>query len=408
MGNMHDSAPLRDYSLADVRTAILCNWTPLAIAGLGVGNQPALAEAWDEIRSVEKQRAWTSMSFLTGQVFEALLKNRLVQSGLRASDLEKLMLGALIDRAERQGILSTEGFSPAGGNVVDTVKRLRNWAAHMSLGGPRTNELSATQALSILVASTAALYGPVKSHTLLRRPATRDQIKTSWREYAPSALLDDLRLSSSVGVLPVAEEELAAYYCHFVQFGSAQTISMLHRYALRYNLPIEPLRSVLVHHFVDVLKDLRWSSLRGLLRLVTSFRSLRLRPHSRVLAVMIPLDADLLPSLFTERSPHRAARYVQEVATANSDLFKMSVARLTSNPDFVKTFWDGHNGEAAFVANRLVLLAKFPSLVRKSILVRAPLDLIERWSLKGDIRKVVSTLWILYRQKGITPHERNR
>jgi hypothetical protein len=140
------------------------------------------------------------------------------------------------------------------------------------------------------------------------------------------------------------------FYSHIVTFGSASTLSRLIDFVELCSLDPEPVVHIVVRKFPSFLRQLRWTSLRGLLHAIQSLRSVGLRGHARLLTGFIPLDIETILHALRTLSPHRAARFIKEIAKGNHDMFRAFAHQLPASNEIATTLWEKSLGR--IVASR--------------------------------------------------------
>jgi hypothetical protein len=389
---MTNSEVTHQFDLADVRAAILADWRVPASVTFDATERAQVERLWNELKRTESVRAWDSMIVLCGRLTEALLRRRIADAHVADSRITTATLAKLVTVASEHGLFVAGGYTAANGTVLNTTRRLRNWAAHSSDPSVEIGEREATQQLAILVAFTESIYPARREFVGIRPRTSLDSLDQYWHLCRPKQLLD-LLSAHSEDCSDFVSPRATRFYDHVIRNGSLRTTIELLAFARCHDLDPEPLRESLVRNFPTILRNLRRASLRRMVDLVSAFRVFSLRPHSLILAVLIPMDEDILLALLRALSPHKAARRLEEVAKANQMLFRHLALRFSRIDELTKVVWSAWDGTStSYVANRFTLAWILPRNIRRAIIDTAPPGAIRVWASTGTFRHVLGVL----------------
>lgn len=212
--------------LEQARRSLLKGWD-LSHILLPPKERSGLTQLWAELNAVETVAAWKSFSALSGQLVEALLRQKLVGGGYyHVSALAGKTLGVLIDLGRDVGVLPDYDDPPTGAASVSTARVLRNWASHASLWHNYPSELRATQSLTLAICAVEGLF-PHDEPTFAKPPemATAAWWMSNWSAVAPGTVVSFLSSPDGRVLANSFRSDAAPLYDHVIRHGTARSVA---------------------------------------------------------------------------------------------------------------------------------------------------------------------------------------
>lgn len=381
------------YDLVHTRKRIIQGWD-LSYIVLPDREKTNLAQLWNELKRVEAADAWRSLCALSGQVIEALLRQKLVIEGYYDfSQVSGQTLGPLIDMARRVGLFPAYGAPPSAKSSITTAHTLRNWASHYALWYDYPTELRATQSLVLTVAAVEGLF-PKTSPVFTQPPpdASNSWWARNWHSVAPASLISRLRASDRDDILRSVLSSLDRFYAHIMRYGMPSSVVKLLELARDEKLDQDLLRQSINDQFHDIVCNASRSSIDRILETVWRLRKIGLQAHATLLSTLLPFDDSIFKRLLDTRSPAWVARYVAECFRAEPDVFAATAGDVRKMQRAVTAFWRRFGTPSGNILNAANILGKMPPQLRVSILEQAPLARLLQWVRGSDPRDSVNLL----------------
>jgi hypothetical protein len=379
--------------LKQARRNLLERWD-LSYISLPTKETSRLLQLWAELKAVETVEAWRCFSALSGQLLEALLRQKLLSGGYyNFADLAGCTLGALIKKGRDVGVLPDFDDPPTGSASVSTALVLRNWASHASLWYDYPTELRATQSLVLAICAVEGLF-PRDTPTFTKPPETHTTAwwMTNWQAVAPGTLMSVLGSPDGISLTEACRSDPTALYRHIVRYGTAGSVAKLLELTHDLCLDQDALRHCLEEGFVDLVRNASRSAFGAFLELLWRLRVVGLGVHAKVFAILLPFDAHLFRRLLETRSPAWVARYVTECFQAEPDVFAATASDPAKMGGIVNAFWGRFASASGNILNMANILAHLPYELRILILGRAPADRISAWVASSEPRNSMNLL----------------
>jgi hypothetical protein len=384
--------PITNDNLSQVRHALL-EWDPSQII-LSQKESLALQNLWAEIKAVESVAAWKSLSALSGQLIEALLRQRLlIQGHYTFRVLSGQTLHPLIEMGRAVGILPNFDDPPTGTTSISTARLLRNWSSHSSLWHEHPTELRATQSLVLAICTIEGLFPSLRPR-FIKPPshASTDWWLAQWHQVGPGNLLNFLKSSDSAELIKFVKNSSQEFYTHVIRHGSTSSLEYLLQLSFDYQLDQDELRNSLTSNFQSVIRNSAQSRFRNLVELLWRLRILGLKAHANSFAILLPFDEHLFQRLLEGRSSAWVARYLAECFAAEPDVFKATAGDLGRMKGVVASFWKRFEIYSGNILNFANILANLPYQLRIAILERADVDQLCEWISESEPSKSVNLL----------------
>lgn len=351
-------------------------------------------QLWSELETVEAVGAWKSLSALSGQLVEALLRQKLLMTGhydFRA--LSGQTLGSLIEMGRAVGILPGFDDPPTGTASVSTARLLRNWASHASLWHDYPTELRATQSLVLAMCTIEGLFSRSRP-TFLKAP---EKSTAAWwfdhlGNIAPGTLLSFLKSPEAEALVKALQAAPQQLYVHVIRYGTAGSVATLLELAHDYQFDQDALRHCLVQHFLDLVRNASRSAFRAFLDLLWRLRIVGLEAHAISFAILLPFDVHLFQRLLETRSPAWVARYVTECFRAEPDVFAATAGDLARMGGVIDAFWVRFGNYSGNILNFANILGHLPYELRILILERTDVNRLAQWVADSEPRNSVNLL----------------
>jgi hypothetical protein len=382
--------PLTHDNLSEVRHALLA-WEPSQIL-LPQKESLALQNLWSEIKAVESVAAWKSFSALSGQLIEALLRQRLlIQGHYDFRTLSGQTLHPLIEMGRKVGIIPGFDDPPTGTTSISTARLLRNWSSHSSLWHEHPTELRATQSLVLAICTIEGLF-PSLPPEFIKPPAnaSSDWWSAHWHQVSPGSLLTFLKSTDSAELIKCLKTSQQEFYTHVIRHGVAGSIEDLLHLSFDYQLDQDELRHSLTNHFLHVVQNSARSAFGPFLELLWRLRRVGLEAHANSFAILLPFDEHLFQRLLERRSPAWVARYLAECFAAEPDVFKATAGDLGRMKGVVDAFWNRFESYSGNILNFANILSNLPYQLRVTILERADVERLCEWISNSEPRNSVN------------------
>ncbi len=354
-------------------------------------DQKGLAGLWTEVLGVESIGAWKSFSALTGQLVEAMLREKLLLTGSYPKQgLANKALGALVQMAHQAALISSDESPPTSSSALTAARTLRNWASHASLWYDNPSERSASQSLVLSVCVTAGLFP--RATPTFADPGTHDDvwILDNLSVVAPGVLLSRFEATENAVFIDAVRNNPEPLYTHVVRHGAVSSVAHLIQTSHHLRLDQDRLRDTLVEHFADIVVNASRSSFKPVLDVVQQLRLIGLESCAALFSILLPFDIDLFLRLLTTKSKAWVARYVGETFRAEPRLFGAAALNPTQTRTIVATFWDAFRDGSSNILNMANILGALPSDVRAAVLREAPEGLLPSWIRRSEPRNAVN------------------
>lgn len=379
-----------DFSLP--RRTVFEKWDPLRIS-LPVRERTHLEQLWREIRGVESVGAWKSLSSLSGQLVEALLRERLRLDGkYDVAALSGKTLGNLMSMAQSVGLLPDHDDPPTGASAITAARTLRNWASHSSLWYAYPSERRASQSLILAICVIESLFPRATPSFLPGAAQDDDWWITNLEHLAPGTLLSRLEASPDSLFGRQIRQSPASFYRHVVQHGTSGSVAKLLELSHELGFDQARLRQALTEGFVDIVCHASRSPLRALTDLLWRFRQLDLESHATLFSILLPFDIDLLIRLLATRSEAWVARYVNEAFRAEAQVFAATAVNPTRTIELAAAFWEIFKKGTGNILNMANILGTLPYEVRASLLQQPAAAVLPSWVGRSEPRNAVNLL----------------
>lgn len=378
-------------ALRDLRRIMLRTWDPCYLP-LPEKEAASLRKLWAELRAVESVDAWKSISALSGQIVEALLRHKLLAGGHYGfRTLSTQTLSPLIEMARKAGLLPGYDDPTTGADSISTALVFRNWASHASLWHDYPTELRATQSIALTICTLESLL-PKEERVYANPPEqpTEAWWDEQWAHTHPVTLLAYLEANPNCSLCEYFRNDPARLYVHVLRYGAPRTVDKLLELVHLWHFNEDVLRACLTEHFVDLVRNSVRGSFRYLVEVIWRLRLMKMDAHASTFSILLPFEGRLLARLIRERSPAWVARYVGECARAEPQVFASMAAK--SAQLIVEAFWSKFGAEAGNIINMANILGTMPVQVRIAILDRAPSDHLIFWVEASAPRDSVNLL----------------
>lgn len=386
-------------ALAAIRRQVLVEWSPTEFFS-PLDDRQSILSAWEGIRRAEREADWPATAGQCGRLVEGLLGAELLGRGVSSEQVGRSALGSLIRLAETHNVLLPGVMSLTSRGMSQHIRRLRNWGAHFSRDNSNS-ERNATQAICTLVAFVSAIRRVPSGLNRNARP--RFDLGSEWERLSPTFLIkQSLMESRNSGHVPGFIINQQADFClHCLKHGSMRSLAHLVHFWRSQGLDLSVLAKTIEQNFVLVLESTAWATSSGLYRAANKVGGLGLIHQRQILSAMAPIDMESLVKVIQGQSAFRAAWYIGAAARANPSTFGQAMKELRPKDlDRVSALlWAEYDGSSSFVANRAVLVAKFPPSVRLRFWREAPPGALEGWARVGVPPHVLGALWVLCRDQ---------
>lgn len=337
-----------------------------------------LAWDWRQLRVIAGVGTWDLVSFQAGKILEGALKSVLGPRPRSRSTFEKMLEDA-------QEILPHQGRSSASTVAGDTIRRIRNLTAHFNdLTGQTA--LTAAQVVAILVVFVEALQPADTGNARDRDEAdgltdiNRDiaWMRGNWHLMHPTSLGRWLFAASAEDAATLLDEHGDAVLLRVLRSPASRFLGRLPKHFTGPGLA--PYKQLLGRHIatnlVWILTCLSGSSAEIWRYFIGSLPSLGLPEHRRVLAALLPYDADwLLDQFASGASTYTTARNVRRMRTGQSKQWEL-LGHDNQRQRIAEGAWKGCDGSESFVKNRFLLALWSPPRLRRDMIMAAPRDIL--------------------------------
>jgi hypothetical protein len=382
--------PTEDFSLP--RRTLLETWDPLRIS-LPTKDTKHLQQLWREIRDVESVGAWKSLSSLSGQLVEALLKERLrLDRKYDIAALSGKTLGTIISMAQSVGLLPDYDDPPTGTSAITAARTLRNWASHSSLWYDYPTERRASQSLILAICVVESLFPRAMPAFQPAGAQDDDWWIANLERVAPGTILSRLNTSPDSLLADRIRQSPTPFYRHIVGYGTSGSVVKLLElsYDLRFDQVL--LRQALTEGFVDIVRNASRSPFRAFTDLLWRLRQLDLESHATLFSILLPFDIDLLVKLLATRSEAWVARYVNEAFRAEPQVFAATAMNPKRTLELTAAFWGAFKEGSGNILNMANILGTLPYEIRASLLQQPAAAVLPPWVARSEPRNAVNLL----------------
>jgi hypothetical protein len=369
------------YSLSRMRSKILTTWdAPWEM--ISVDRQRDFDALWQELRNVEQADAWSSVVLQCGRILEFALGLKYVAPGVPARPIRKPTLSALLKNAYALGAVlgsKKSGASPVAG---DTLRRLRNLAAHYDeLSTP--SELHATQAILILLVFIEAVAGdralPFSFEKILDGVDADDEdwLLRNWQFLSPNFLLRSVLDGSDEFVTCLLSEGTQEVFDKLLQATSGRSLARLPWRMRRLGSYSVELAVALDRHLVWILARLSLGSSANWGFFLKESFALGFKSYYDALMVLIPYDSEWILNRFRGgASVNNTAWTVRTLRKNNRTQWRELCQRQEDADELGKLCWQ-QDSIPWKIANNTFLLATFlPTRPRLAIIKSAPVSAV--------------------------------
>ena len=329
-----------DRALTSLRHNLIGAWSrQVHGTSLNPVEQANMDELWHEITLVEAAGAWSALTALSLQLLEALLRRK--AATISSIDLTGPTMGPLAAKWRLHVSSTSRGVNELGkdkpldnvliaSSVVSAVT-LRNWASHRDLRYRGASEMRATQALALLICLRVAIYPTERSPLNSTLNVAQTESTEWWWENFASMGSDAVNYWLSWGPTPPRLSQAPAgvaqsILTHALRNATASQALTTVRIAEKQGLPRSLIAEVLQASFAGLAQHTAQSRYRDVADLVMRFNRFGLKPHSRVLAAVLPYDGFTLLG-FLPRSIRSLVQYLQLCESADPPLFRAVLQR---------------------------------------------------------------------------------
>jgi hypothetical protein len=332
------------YGLSDARRALIDGWelpTPLP--------EPErwnLQLHWQELSDIATttKTPWKSLSVFATQIVEGLLKQKLLEQGIRPPR----MLGKAIQVAYDTGLLPKPDTELIPSSSLSAARILRNRAAHFTLQDKYPSELQATQSLALMISVAQALYPKPRAQLATAKEEEPELWGPNWSSFTPHHLIRALEdyVAAEQSLPEQFDGMLLELTSHIVKHGGSTSVLRWLELAKRWQIEKEPVCEAINKHFPDLIANASRSSIAPTYELVGVLKTFQLEQHANVLAIILPADEDTFCALLGRRAVAWIARYLQRCSSADPQVFAAVIPRATKEEEIrkraatVELFWE--------------------------------------------------------------------
>lgn len=374
---------MRDHNIA---AALLAH--PIrAIEALQTRERKIGRERLERLQGLTRLGYWSEVALGASRVVESMLRKRLQAAGMRLAEGDAF--GRMLRSAQSAGIFPSLPKRLTGSESVWVALILRNWEAHATLWTSDANERRGTQAIALMRCAIEALFPAPQSIWLPL--STQNELPARWVDLSPQSLVGAMRRSAiRDSLLPQIDDIIE----HVVRHGGLGTIRTLAKRLSDIGIPPSHLKWPITEHFDYLTERAARTPINGLIQFCTLLRSIELREHAYVFAILLPLDAHILIDRI-RRSGVAAAFYISECYHAERAVFGKRLAKLSSEPTLIPLFWGELLKRNSNIGNIAGVLAAMSTPVRLAILRQMPtrelMALIPQAKV-SDLFKIIRTL----------------
>lgn len=355
---------------------------------------------WNEIVKVDGVDAWRSFSNLCGQLIEAALRFKLFELSL--IDIETSFniksLGQLITFSKKTPLFPDPQEELTGKAAISTALILRNWSSHASLIYKSPSELNATHSLVLLICILNNLF-PLHNRTFknVRFNTSLDLsfFIQNWSEIYPSTIVNLIKkYSHDLKIDP------KSYYnhdilTHIIKYGRATTLYKLIDLSFKLNLDQDILIDCIISNYYNIICNASNSSIRSINELVWRFRKLNLTLHSKLYAILLPFDYEVLQYLICNRSHAWISRYLAECVRTKPEVFRSVTGNLKRMQPIISSFWEMFDVNNDNILNAANIIKTFPIPLKIDFLKSSPSTKLLEWIEKSDVLNSINLIYLM-------------